>query len=72
MREQWKRRSYSFKKKRKLWPNRFSQDLENPSRSSRWLTSKSFLASNFLFTGLRVVPLLVCVRIWESDLHVTL
>lgn len=64
VREQWKRRSCSSKKKRKIWPNRFCQDLETLSPSSPWLTSKSFLASNCLFLGLSIVPLLVCIRTW--------
>lgn len=68
-REQWKRRSCNSKKKRKIWPNRFYQDLENLSPSSPWLTSKSFLGSNFLFFKLRIVPLLVCARIWGERLN---
>ena len=64
VREQWKRRSCSSKTKRKIWPNRFCQDLEKLSPSSPWPISKSFLASNFLFMELRIVPLLVCIRIW--------
>ena len=61
---QWKRRSCSSKKKRKIWPNRSYQDLENLLPSSPWQTSKSFLASNFMFLGLRIVLLLVCIRVW--------
>lgn len=72
VRKQWKRRSCSSKRKRKIWPNRFYPDLENLSPSWPWLTSKSFLASNFLFVELRQVPLLVCVRIWEKGLTMAL
>lgn len=57
VRGQWKRRSCSSKKGRKIWPNRSYPALENLSPSSPWLTSESFLASNFLFTALRIVPL---------------
>lgn len=46
VRTQWKRRSYSSKKKRKIWPNKSYRGLEHLSPSSRWLTSRSSLASS--------------------------
>lgn len=48
VRGQWKRRSYSSKRKRKIWQNRFFQDPEDLSPSSHWLTSRSSLAFSFL------------------------
>lgn len=67
VRGQWRRRSCSSKKGRKIWPNRSYPALENLSPSSPWLTSESFLASNFLFTMLRIVPLRVGPGTWEND-----
>lgn len=54
-----------LQEKRKIWPNRFYQDLENLSPSSPWLTSKSFWDLTSCFFKLRIVPLLVCTMIWE-------